>query len=59
MMAALHRHLNPPTAGTLIHHLLSYLPDTARPLLFALDDHANDLALLSLESKTPRLVMAS
>lgn len=31
MMAALGRHLNPPTYGTAIHHLLTLvLPDTHR-----------------------------
>ncbi len=90
MVGALGRYLNPPTPGTLIHHLLRFLPDADaddaatgaaagppgqahkggnkhnthykkknqnqaqnRPLLLALDDHANDLALMALE--TPAL----
>lgn len=71
MVGALGRYLNPPTPGTMIHHLLHFLPRDAvaassagggassshknnhRPLLLALDDHANDLALMALE--TPQL----
>ena len=51
MMGALGRHLNPPTAGTLIHHLLHFLPEREdKELLLTLDDHANDLALMALET---------
>lgn len=80
MVGALGRYLNPPTPGTLIHHLLHFLlpsddddlgegggnksdkasshnrsskSNSNRPLLLALDDHANDLALMALE--TPAL----
>ena len=52
MMGALGRRLNPPTAGTLIHHLLHFLPERKegdKELLLTLDDHANDLALMALE----------
>lgn len=56
MMGALGRYLNPPTPGTLIHHLLHFLPARRenRALFLVLDDHANDLALMALE--TPELV---
>jgi len=84
MMGALGRYLNPPTAGTLIHHLLHFLPAHEgreggrqspaseglggrggreggrdggvknKGLFLALDDHANDLALMALD--TPGLI---
>ncbi len=54
MMGALGRYLNPPTAGTLIHHLLHFLPEREKGVFLALDDIANDLALMALD--TPGLV---
>lgn len=44
--------LHPPTPGSFVHHLLTFLPHHDARSLLALDEHANDLALLALQDES-------